>query len=722
MEKIKKIFSFEHIFHFLSISALLGSLILVFTKYKVILDRFISSLIYLKDAFINWIRVNFLHMESDLISNVDSFDVIEILPLNFDGAKVKLSNYFATLFSKEVFFDYCRNFFIDFLLFFLYLVVVVACLIALYTIVDVFVTIPISDNLRGKKTPFVLFYNKYIEAPIFWLLTVLTDFVKAFCSKSYYKIPFLIVWLLNFNILTIIAEIVAFVFAFSSCFGLDVLFDFFIKLNLDTFLAFLTSPLIVLLTVIGVVVFIRLKKMAKKHLESLLQKSKDIVRNSSPSIMLSGPQGAGKSLLGAFIIRLIEIIFHEELSDNLYQFQMEYVDFPFLMFEDEIREQKKLGNIKGLTGVADFVNRKKEIFEATGDINVLYGYAGPLEFNNGVRYIDIFEMLVEYGKSFYIYIDDNSLAVTAIPVRTDLFREDIGNFPLWNHDVLNRTPDDFDKYSKYSKVLVYDAFRCGNFHDKDSKFVGAFEYGAVWEPEKDKERGNKVTNAKYDLNSDKANPLNDLFSFGQKIRRHSSNINYKSFWRSVADLQRPNSLNLDEMDLYDHLQILKKNTQRVAFPFYFLFQIVFDLLDNVFRSFIDTCRFYGTEFTFPAYIMRKSFSLLFKLQIRILSIYGYSYYKLEKTEACQHNKKAEEIKFPFVNALGYADIYKSDSLQPFFSELVRLAGVSLADFPDYDSPYLITIKMKEQGSYLGDTLSEVLEKRKNNSSAASQNR
>ena len=120
--------------------------------------------------------------------------------------------------------------------------------------------------------------------------------------------------------------------------------------------------------------------------------------------------------------------------------------------------------------------------------------------------------------------------------------------------------------------------------------------------------------------------------------------------------------------------------------------------------------------------MRKSFSLLFKLQIRILSIYGYSYYKLEKTEACQHNKKAEEIKLPFVNALGYADIYKSDSLQPFFSELVRLAGVSLADFPDYDSPYLLTIKMKEQGSYLGDTLSEVLEKRKNNSSAASQNR
>ena len=171
------------------------------------------------------------------------------------------------------------------------------------------------------------------------------------------------------------------------------------------------------------------------------------------------------------------------------------------------------------------------------------------------------------------------------------------------------------------------------------------------------------------------------------------------------------------MDLYDNLQILKKNTERVSFPFYFLFEIIFDILDRAYRPFMDDIRYYGTEFTFPAYIMRKAFSLLFRLQIRILSIYGYSVYKVGKTQACQHDKEKSEEKIYFINALGNANIYKSDALQPFFAELVRLAGVSLEDFPDHESLYLEILKMKEEGSYLGETLCELIQKRKDNTSA-----
>ncbi len=717
MEKFKKIFSFKYIFHFLSVTALLGSLVLVFTKYKVILKRFWTSIIYLKDTVVNWVNVHMLHKSSTLQSGSSSVDTIDILPLDVEKIKAKFSNYFPTLFNKEVFVEYCKEFLINFLLFFLYVVVIVACFVALFTIVECFVMSPISERLRGRKTFFVKLFNKYVELPFLWLLNKTIELVKEFCSKSYYRIPFIIIWLLNFNVLTIIVEIVAFVFGFSAVFEFDFILDSIAKLFLDVMLAFLTSPVSVLLTVIGTIVFFKLRKTAKNRLEDMLAYDKDFVRGSAPSIMISGHQGAGKSRLGAFIQRIIEIIMHEDLLDNLYQFQMEYPDFPFLMFEDEIREQKELGKIQGLTGVQDYINRKREIYEATNDRAVLYGYEGSTQFNNGLYYVDIFDMLVEYGKSYYIYTDTCSLIVSSVPVRTDLYQEDIGNFPLWNHDVLNRTPDDYEEYSQYSKALVYDAFRVGNFVDDNSKYAGAFEYGTVWEPEKDKERGNKVTNARYDVNSDKANPLNDLYSFGQKIRRHASNINFKSFWRSGADLQRTNSLNLDEMDLYDNLQILKKNTERVSFPFYFLFEIIFDMLDSAYRPFMDNIRYYGTEFTFPAYIMRKAFSLLFRLQIRILSIYGYSVYKVGKTQACQHDKEKSEEKIYFINALGNANIYKSDALQPFFAELVRLAGVSLEDFPDHESLYLEILKMKEEGSYLGETLCELIQKRKDNTSA-----
>lgn len=711
-EKIKNFLTFNKIFHFLSWIALASSIILVFTKYKVIFDRFIASLVYLKESVVTWFKAYFLGQDIIIEPNVSHLDLIEILPINTQELVAKFQNFYSVFFKLENFINYTYDFFFYLIVGILYVLLAIIFFILLTTIVSCLVEVPVESEMRGKKTFAVKLFNKYIEQPLKWFYARLKELIKAFLSKWYYKVSFLIIWLLNFNILAIIIEAVAWIFAFPVAPSAESLFYSIAKLILDVILTFLTSPTVVLLTIIAIIVISYLVKLAKQFLNDKLEFDKKYIRNSSPSIMISGPQGAGKSKLGAFIIRLIEIIFHEDLSDNLYQFQMEYTDFPFIMFEDEIREQKELGKIKGLTGVADFVNRKKEIYEATGDLSILYNYEGPLQFNNGIRYVDIFEMLIEYGKSYYIYIDNNSLAVTAIPVRTDLYKEDIGNFPLWNHDVLNRTPDDYEIFSKYSKVLVYDAFRCGNFVNKNSKYAGAFEYGVVWEPEKDKERGNKVTNAKYDMNSDKANPLNDMFSFGQKIRRHASNINYKSFWRSVADLQRTNSLNLDEMDLYDHLQILKKNTERVAIPFYFLFEIIFSYFDKFFRSFIDTVRFYGTEFTFPAYILRKAFSVLFTFQIRILNKYGYSIYKLDRTDACQHDKKAREEKLYFLNALGHADIYKSDSLQPFFSELVRLAGVSLEDFPDYDSLYLEIKKMKEQGSYLGEALFELIKKRK----------
>ena len=298
--------------------------------------------------------------------------------------------------------------------------------------------------MRGKKTVSVLFFNKYIEKPFKFIFNVILDFIDFFKNTKYYKIPFILIWLLNFNVLAILSEVLAWIFVFpSSPSGQSLLFSI-VKLILDVILIFVTSPTFVILIIIFAILIYHFKKIAYMILNSKLEHDINLVEKTSPGTMLVGPQGVGKTKINAMFQRIIEIIFHRNLKKTLIKYQNEYPDFPFILFEDEIKEKKLNGDLKGLYSVRHFVQRKKEIFEATSDASVLYNYSGPIEFNDSYKYVSIFEMLEQYAQAYFIYIEPTALAATNFPVRFDSFLDDIGNFPLWNENPLYRSSDDFE--------------------------------------------------------------------------------------------------------------------------------------------------------------------------------------------------------------------------------------------------------------------------------------
>ena len=583
------------------------------------------------------------------------------------------------------------------------------------TIVSCFISSPVSEDLRGKKSASVKFFNKYIEMPIKYIYNHIIDFIVLFRSKWYYKVPFILIWLLNFNVLSIGVEALAWILAFPTAPTAQSILFSISKLILDVILIFLTSPTIVVLIIISVILIIHFKKIAYMILNSKLEHDIEILESASPGVMLAGPQGVGKTKVNAFFQRLIEIIFHRDLKKTLIKYQNEYPDFPFILFEDDIKEKKTNGELKGLYSVRYFIRRKKEIFEATSDSSVLYDYSGPIEFDDSYKFVSIFEMLEQYAQAYFIYIEPSALAATNFPVRFDSYLDDIGNFPLWNDDPLHRTPSDFENYSHYSHILDQDSLRYGNHMDKENNNIGSFEFGSIGFTEKDKERGNRITNSRFDANSDEANPLNDYLSLGMKMRRHSCNIDYKAYWRDTADLQRTSSLNADELELYDLLQIIKKSGVKLSLPFFFLFDWIFNFLDYYYKDFIDETRYYGTEFTLPSYLIRKAFSKIFVFRLRIYNTYGYEKVKISYKEACQHDKEPLEKVLYIVYKLAHSHIYQSDTLVNFFDVVASNSQSGLPDYPTYSSIKPTMEELDKQHSYFNDLLFKVLQRQDDSS-------
>ena len=715
MENLKNWFSFNKIFHFLSWLILVGSSALIFTKYKVVYNRFLGSLIYLKEAAVNWFRYFFLRKESTLQEGFTYLDLIDLLPFSSNELLNKFDNFFVSFVKFETFSNYCFDFAYYSVLYLLYALMFVVYFILFITIVSCFISSPVSNDMRGKKTNSVKFFNKYIEMPIKYIYNHIIDFILLFRSKWYYKFPFILIWLLNFNVLAIGVEALAWILAFPTAPTAQSILFSTSKLILDVILIFVTSPTIVVLIIISVILIIHFKKIAYMILNSKLEHDIEILESASPGVMLAGPQGVGKTKVNAFFQRLIEIIFHRDLKKTLIKFQNEYPDFPFILFEDEIKEKKINGELKGLYSVRHFVKRKKEVFEATSDNTILYDYSGPIEFDDSYKFVSIFEMLEQYAQAYFIYIEPSALAATNFPVRFDSYLDDIGNFPLWNDDPLHRTPSDFENYSHYSHILDQDSLRYGNHMDKENNNIGSFEFGSIGFTEKDKERGNRITNSRFDVNSDEANPLNDYLSLGMKMRRHSCNIDYKAYWRDTADLQRTSSLNADELELYDLLQIIKKSGVKLALPFFFLFDWIFNFLDYYYKDFIDETRYYGTEFTLPSYLIRKAFSKIFVFRLRIYNTYGYEKVKISYNEACQHDKEPLEKVLYIVYKLAHAHIYQSDTLVNFFDVVASNSNSGLSGYPTYSSIKPTMEELDKQHSYFNDLLFKVLQRQDDSS-------
>lgn len=470
---------------------------------------------------------------------------------------------------------------------------------------------------------------------------------------------------------------------------------------LDVVLVFFQAPLI-FWVIVGFLIFDKIRKnIAYDKLDHMVSKDMGYIKCLSLAVMLVGTMGVSKTLTITVMLLLNSIIMRDNAYSTLHKFQMAFPDFPFLKLERSIDEKIKNREIKNLLGIRKYI---RTIFKAYNKgKNTLFDYKGPQQFNNGLAVITLKKALTEYSQAYYIYSLSSSLLITTYGVREDIIRKNIGNFTLWDTKLFKRDPEKSKKESHYSHILDFDILRLGEKVDKNNKFIGSFEFGLLGIPEYGKERGNQFKTKGMKSDDNKANQLNDLLSYMLKLFRHPSTIDYEPYARIFVDEQRCMSLNADERELFDLINIKEKKELELAMPGFFLAELINSTIVKWFKKFWGEVRYNGQEKTLSAYMILKPLSLFSNYYLRIYNNFGYFISIIQK-QAGTLDGKIEEHEFYMPLKIAYADRYSTDCYKAFFEEYSKNSDVGICDYPTYESIVASASELGKQNSFFVNEL------------------
>ena len=202
--------------------------------------------------------------ESDITPTVNAFSNIfkasGYLPTTAEEYKQQVAKFFTTFISKDNLFSWLAG--LDniavkvsesFVLLF-------PCIIALWVITKRIYSA--TNTKHGENTiplKVFLFIDNQVILPVYRLIQGLIDFIK---SKKYIWITWLIMWLLNLNLVSIVVAFLSFYFYFAISFDIPGVFIQIAKLIIDLQVVFKTIPPWVFV-IAGLIIWIKLAKVGR---------------------------------------------------------------------------------------------------------------------------------------------------------------------------------------------------------------------------------------------------------------------------------------------------------------------------------------------------------------------------------------------------------------------------------------------------------------------------
>lgn len=708
---MKRIFNIllKYKFHICAITLIAISLMLTFTKYDVIIFRFGGAISNFGVAISSFFAYYFAGIEPSFDSGFQSsnIDLVELLPFDTADVLLRLELMPQALFNWENFSLYSFYFLYICLLLFMYAIVLITILIMIESMLSMMLTSPAEEG--GEKTAALKIYQAYIESPILFVWRKLVNFFRRFIGTWYYVVPFALIWCFNLNICSIIFEALAWLFSFPTAPSIQGLVNPLAAFLLDLLLMFSGAPWPVWF-VVGFLIFDKIRKsIAYDRLEHMVKKDMGYINTLSLAIMLTGTMGVSKTMTITVILLINSIMMRDKAYDIMHKFQMQFPEFPFLKLERALLDKVKDGSIKGPYGARRFIRKLFINYRREPAADALFGYTGAQSFNNGYRHLSLEKALNEYAQAYFVYALECSELVTTYGIREDIVQRSIGNFPLWDKDIFKRKAEDFTKNSMYSHILDFDVIRLGEKVDKKNSLAGSFEFGLLGVAEYGKERGNQFKTRGMKADSKEANQLNDLVSYFLKLLRHPSTIDYEPFARICVDEQRCMSLNADERELFDIINILEKTDIKLAMPGFGIAELINSTIIKWFKKFWGEVRYNGQENTLPAYLLLRSLAAFSNYYLRIYNRFGYFISVLQK-QAGTLDGKIDSHEFYMPLQLAFSDRYSTDCYKSFFDEYVKNCKVGIADYPTYEGVLATPEELKLQNSFFVAELFETFTK------------
>ncbi len=528
-------------------------------------------------------------------------------------------------------------------------------------------------------------------------------FVKQYCQFLAEIKPLIVIWCvlwtMNLNFGSIIAEFLAYYFYFAVSYRVQTLYLQFCKLFIDLQVVFRVIPVWTLPIFVYLIWNRFRKKIAMRRLHHMEARNCGFIKELPIVSMTCGSMGKKKTTVITDMALSQEVMFRQEAFSRLQKADMKFPFFPWICFEKELRCCMEYGTVYNLAGVKEWIEKKRKRYEKHGDSALqLYGYDVArygYTYDDRLKVETLFDVLETYAELYFIYVIESSLIVSNYSIREDNMLLDEDNFPIWS---FNFFPTHYPPESRYAHILDFDVLRLGRKVVENNPKAGSFEFGVVVISEVGKERGNNLELKEVKKGTEETNQKNDLFNSWLKMCRHSATVDNFPFIKVFTDEQRPESWGADARDLCDIVHILGSGDQNIALPFYTIEEMISEWVFDKFSDIYYDLRYLRGDNTLLMYLFKGITAWISTRHARIYNTYGYSISRIEKERGTQKGK-AEKKKYFVMNKKIYSRRFSTDCFSDYFNELARKSGMGLGDYVAYATEKASVAELKQQNSY-----------------------
>ena len=467
-------------------------------------------------------------------------------------------------------------------------------------------TKPVKKPKEKKKSKHLIRFECFLFFVVYPIISWVKSFVGFVRANSKYWQLWVTLWLLYFNVISIVVAIFAFYFYFAVTWQVDTLYTQFVKLFIDLTPMVRFVPGIVWFG-IGVYVYNHIcRSMAFARLYHYEDLNRAFLKQRGVVTTAYGVMGSGKTQLITSMALSAEIEQWDQAFEILLEKDLMFPNFPWQNLRDYLKraiERRELVDldavrerIRTLRRGFDYVVRngftpktwqqfRKKHKEVKCDYTFGYDFEHyAYTYNDNLKLTHLFEAIEDYACAYLVYTVQTSLIFANYSIRLDSILRDVGNMPYRDTDFFKRDSRLMDAYSRQCHIINYDMLRLGKRMRKEFKL----SFGVYVITEIDKERKNSLELTETKKNEDECNQKNDLFNACLMMCRHAAVIANRVFIRIIADLQRPEAWGAGGRELGEVIYISEKGQQYPVLPFmspYWLCEGVFSWIKGKWKDF-----------------------------------------------------------------------------------------------------------------------------------------
>ncbi len=577
-----------------------------------------------------------------------------------------------------------------------------------------------QNNDYDKESKALKIYKKIVDVTY----TPIKKWIISFCNflnqYNFYLKIWMFIWAFNFNFITIFIEFLAFYFYFVVSFDFINIYRQVYKLLFDLSPMLDFVPLFIWAIVAYVIFDIFRKNVGYNNLNHMERKNCGVIKERPIVSFIVGLMGKKKTTTLTDMALSGEVLLRSKAFELILECDLKFPNFPWQTFENNLKYAMEKHYIYNLATIRKYIRHLRFLYTFKSNNNVLmkgisrrlkkyhldidvplFGYDYErygLDYNDGLKVVDIWEVLEDYAQLYFIYVVYTSIIISNFSVRSDVIKNDIGNFPLWDNDFFSRDARYQDSYSRHAHILDFDMLRLGKKVVPDNPKANFFEFGVVLITEVGKERKNSQTLLEVKIRELFANQKNDGFNDSLKMIRHSATVCNFPFVKILTDEQRPSSWGADAKELCEILHIQESYDTQLAMPFFNLYTLVYTSFLKKFENLYYKYRFNRADSTLPMYLIKNLFWLMHKRYVRIYNTFGYCKLKIGVEAGVQDGNIQTKYYYLMFKKI-YSKRFSSDCFSDFYYTRALRSDIGIHELEEYQDVKATVKELEMQNSY-----------------------